>query len=183
MALPPSDAAAAFLAALMVRDPIERMQGMVTVLQSVGPEDAPALLATLEPRLSDFSEIEVGLFLQWWVLHDPVAALAWVQEALPREVNIYARIAIAAWAQSDFEAARDFLAQSPLGTSASSLIALARGGYDGGYPGLDAYVASIPVGALQQAAHPAGWPAPPRTPWRWTLRRAATRRRSCAART
>ena len=150
-ALAPGQAAQDVSQALAIADPVKRASRLASMLDGLAPEAVPEVVALIEPRLGDASWIDLGLLLQWWVIHEPLAAFAWVQENVPERAQALHGVLVASLAYRDFEAARELVESGPLSPHIASMRAsLVRGGYDAGRPEVMDYLVGLGRGSHRQ---------------------------------
>jgi hypothetical protein len=107
----PGDLASAIQASLGEGDALERLARTATLLERLGPEDLPEVIAVYERMIPSIDDWDLGTFFAAWARFDPAAALdhalAWPRRTMLDERRIGVRSALAGWAFADPAAARE----------------------------------------------------------------------------
>jgi hypothetical protein len=147
---------AAILDVLRERDAFARASRLSTLLPALGPEAVPQVRATLENLATDRSGVEIALLVRFWAIHAPKDAVTW---ALLKSPTGYRSGAIGAafepWAKVDPEAAGKRIQTMSLLPDAkldAAEIAVVRGWFESGLPGLEDYIRDLGMGVPQQRA-------------------------------
>lgn len=146
------------LVALVGRpDPFERARALATRLPTLGPESVEAVQEVLgDAAVLELGAIDFELLMHYWAKHDPQGASTYALTTAPRGYRVAAiHAALTHFASLDpqqalltagvWTASRD-----DYGTAAQ--IALVRGWYQSGEPGLEDYIYDLGVGFERQRA-------------------------------
>jgi len=151
------DMAAAILRdAMRETDPFARITRVAAVLPALGPEIAPEIRAVLDDDTVDVGIPELDLLLRGWAKTDPWGATRWSQLHLKGEFMTAATNAITeSWAGVDPVAAAAMVKEMSLLPNAATRtgqIALVRGWFNSGIPGLTEYIEGLGMGYDRQRA-------------------------------
>jgi len=151
---PASEAARAIDDALQQTDPFARAARLATLLPRLGGEATePARNALLSAR-RDLDPVESLLLLRAWALNEPAKAAAWSLYRTPTSFRNPASIlAVEIFAEHDPKSAADAVNNFSLlpGVNTGPVqVALFRGWYDSGEPGLLEYIETLGIGTAQQ---------------------------------
>lgn len=135
------------VALLSDRDEFARARKLGELLPTLGPRAVPIVRQVLEQFVS--ARIEIGgadyeLLMRYWALHDPEAASRYAFGSSPRGYRVAAIYAsVRPWMRESPEDALTFLREwgaEEGDYGAAVQVALVRGWYDSGKPGLDEYI-------------------------------------------
>lgn len=138
--------------ALRIRDPDDfaRASGLAALLPTLGPEALPAVKRILDHAAAlEMGLAEFALLMHDWASHEPADAAAYAIESTPRAYQVAAiHAAVAPWARANPQEARESVRASTLKGHyrAAAQIALVRGWYDSGEPGLEEHVHALSAG-------------------------------------
>jgi hypothetical protein len=144
------------LAALREPDAFTRVTRLAELLPSLDADAIPEVHAALDDYALDLGPAEYDLLLRFWATDDPAGAAAWVSLRAPgpyREVSTLA--VIETWAAVNPGGAHDHVSAISLLPSESSRvseIALVRGWFQSGLPGLGEYIQTLGLGEPRQRA-------------------------------
>ncbi len=133
----------------VLRDPeaFARARRLSTLLPTLGPEAVPEVRRALENPAVDRGAVEIALLVRFWATHDPASAASWALARSPLGFRAAALVpAIEAWATADPRAAHAWTRSIPAGAAANSelaQVALVRGWFDSGHPGLENYTRDL----------------------------------------
>jgi hypothetical protein len=106
----PDDLAGAIQASLGEGDALARLARTGALLERLGPEDVPEVLAVYERMITAIDDWDLGAFFAAWARFDPAAALdhalTWPRRSMLEERRIGVRAVLAGWAFADPAAAR-----------------------------------------------------------------------------
>jgi hypothetical protein len=130
---------------MLETDAFEKARKLGTLLPTLGPESLPAVqdaiqrAADLEMGVADYE-----LFMRFWAMHEPAEATAYAIMAAPRFYQLPAiHATLRLWASRDpHEALAQSAASTMIGGDVGSTaeIAVVRGWFDSGQPGLVEYI-------------------------------------------
>lgn len=147
-------AGAALREALAAKSPFERIERLAAVLEKLGSDDVPAIRALLEDLRVDLGAAEIDLLVRFWAAHDSEAALRWAARESPTGYRVPALVA-AMYEQAlrDPRVALvvfDEMNKVPNQNAPAAQVALVRGWYDSGEPGLEEYIRHLGIGFERQ---------------------------------
>jgi hypothetical protein len=133
----------------VLRDPdaFARARRLSILLPTLGPEAVPEVRRALASPAVDRGAVEIVLLVQLWATHDPASAAHWAFTQAPPGFRAAATLpSVETWAGSDPEAALTWMRELPVApgvTTMAAQIALVRGWFDSGRPGLEDYIQSL----------------------------------------
>lgn len=142
--------------ALGAPDAFTRLTRLAALLPGLDADAIPEIHAALDDYALDLGPAEIDLLLRFWAADDPKGAAAWATYQSPpvyRDAAVNA--AIETWAATDPASAYEHIAAMALVPNQSSRaaeIALVRGWFGSGLPGLGAYLQTLAVGEERQRA-------------------------------
>jgi len=146
----------AVLDVLREPDAFARASRLSALLPTLGPEDVPEIRAALENPTIDHGSVEIALLVRFWATHEPANAAIWAWIESPsgyRSGSIDA--AFETWAKIDPEAARqqvEAMGMLPGEGLLAAEIALVRGWFESGFPGLEDFIRNFGPSFQQQRA-------------------------------
>jgi len=135
--------------ALRIRDPDDfaRASSLAALLPTLGPEALPAVKNSLDHAAAlEMGAAEFDLLMHDWASHQPADAAVYAIESTPRAYQVAAiHAAVTPWARANPQEARESVRASTLKGHyrAAAQIALVRGWYDSGQPGLEEHVRDL----------------------------------------
>lgn len=145
------------VALLAEKDDFAKARKLGELLPALGPESLPAVKEALEEAaVLEMNAVEFELLMRYWTMHEPKEAAYYALGKAPRAYNVAAIYgAVLPWVEADPEQALPTLrpytrAQGDAGAAAQ--IALVRGWYGSGHPGLEDYIRGIGAGFERQRA-------------------------------
>jgi hypothetical protein len=150
--LAPDDLAGSIRAALGEGDELERLGRTVSLLERLGPEELPGVLAVYERMLPLLDAGELGPLFSAWARFDPAGALehalAWPLRKMGEERRSGVRTTIESWAQANPSRARqaaEELAAAHPRLRRNAWMGLVAGWVrsDGGPEGLGSFLAEL----------------------------------------
>jgi hypothetical protein len=126
-------------------------------LPKMGPGSVPAMQEVLEDAATlELDAVEFELLMRYWAQHDVAGATWYALTKAPRAFRVGAiHATLRPWAKADpqkaLETARVWTAESGDGGAATQ-IALVRGWYDSGKPGLEEYIRDLGASFERQRA-------------------------------
>jgi hypothetical protein len=126
-------------------------------LPTLGPGSIPAMKEVLEDSASlELDGVDVELLMRYWAIHDPAAATWYAFTQVPRAYQVAAiHATLRPWAKADPESAVKTARGWTMGggdLGAAAQMALVRGWYESGKPGVEEYIHGIGVGFDRQRA-------------------------------
>lgn len=144
------------LDALRDPDAFARARRLATLLPTLGAETVPEVRRELENPAIDRGAVEIVLLVRFWAAHDPAGAARWALTRAPLGFREAAALpSVELWAKADPEGALEWmrgLRVRPGPNSEVIQIALVRGWFDSGRPGLEDYVRGLGPSFEQQLA-------------------------------
>jgi hypothetical protein len=141
--------------ALRAQDAFSRSARLAALLPRLGPEAAGQVPALLKDVTLEVGVAETALLVRLWAAHDPRAATEWaLLHSHPPRRAAAVDSAVERWAREDPGAALQEL-RARAGPSAFgevAQVALVRGWFDGGKPGLVDHIRDLGVGIERQRA-------------------------------
>jgi hypothetical protein len=150
------EAGGAVLQALREPDVFVRIQQLSQLLPNLGPAAVPEIADALRNPSVDLGGAEIALLTRAWALHDPAAAVNWASMSPPLGLRLSALLpAVELWAKQDplkaLKGIGPMMVIPGLNTRALQ-IALVRGWFDSGTPGLVEYIRDLGMGYERQRA-------------------------------
>jgi hypothetical protein len=144
-------------ALLAEEDDFAKARKLGELLPTLGPESLPAIKKALDDAaLLEMSAIEFELFMRYWTQHEPAEASYYALGTAPRAFRVSAIYgAVIPWVKADPEKAIQTLRPYmtlPGDDGAAAQIALVRGWYASGRPGLEEFIHGIGAGFERQRA-------------------------------
>jgi len=137
-------------------DAFARASRLSALLPALGPGAVPEVRAALEDPAVDRGGVEITLLVRFWATHDPEGAVSWAWLKAPGGYRAGAIGAVFEhWGKVDPEAAGKRLQGLSLLPSEKldvAEIALVRGWFESGLPGLEDYIRDLGLGTSQQRA-------------------------------
>jgi hypothetical protein len=137
-------------------DPFARVPQLAALLPALGPDAIPEVRAALDDRSLDLGGPEIDLLLRFWATHDPRGAASWAYAKSPGDYRAGAIIAtIEPWAEVDPVSAFKYvqaMSLLPGESSRAGEIALVRGWFKSGLPGLEEYIQGLGISFERQRA-------------------------------
>ena len=133
----------------VLRDPeaFARARRLSTLLPTLGPEAVPEVRRALENPAVDRGAVEIALLVRFWATHDPASASGWALARAPLGYRAAALVpAVETWARADPKAALAWIGATPPAAGANpeaTQVALVRGWFDSGRPGLEDYIRNL----------------------------------------
>lgn len=150
----PAEAEGAIILALREPDAFKRIQRLSHLLPILGPAAVPDIKEALKDPSVDLGGAEIALLTRAWAMHEPGRALAWASMKPPIGLRLSALLPAAElWAKKDPQAALEGLGPLMLipGVNTKAVqIALVRGWYDSGEPGLVDFIRDMGMGFERQ---------------------------------
>jgi len=129
---------------------------LAAVLPALGPDSIPEILAILQDESLDPGAAGTELMVRWWAEQDPKGAANWAfLKASPGYKILAVVAAMDTWAGNDPGAAWEYIqAMSAMSGDAldAAQIAMVRGWFDSGKPGLTTFIEKLGMGDTQQRA-------------------------------
>jgi len=137
---------------LAIDDDIERVRRLAVLLQSLPPEAAPEVAQAFENSFVERGDIELVLFVQWWVPHDVEGANDWANTSWRLEHPRVEYAVMRAIGRLDPERALRVYYEQKRGprTYATALQAVIVGWYESRKPGLLEFIDTQPSVELRQ---------------------------------
>jgi hypothetical protein len=136
-------------------DPFARAARLATLLPALGPEAVPEARIALKAG-SHLGSVEQELLVRYWATHDPESATQWATVSSPLGYRLALTVvAVELWARADPERAlKQVQALGPgRGPNLEAAeIALVRGWFDSGDPGLWRYIRDLGLTNERQRA-------------------------------
>jgi len=140
--------------ALLEPDAFARVTRLASVLPALGPDAIPEVRAALDDMSVDRGAPALDLMLRWWAKNEPTGATNWAFVKAPRGYKTQSLMAaVETWATMDPEAAWAHIQTlSLIGAEfdAELQIAMVRGWFNSGHPGLTDFIQSLGPGATRQ---------------------------------
>jgi len=137
------------------KDPYSRASRLGTLLPTLGPDAVPAVAAIMRDTSVQLGAVETELMVRFWATHDPERASIWAFRS-PLGYRVAAVVpAVELWARADPQTAvrKAQGASIDHGTAnRAAQIAVIRGWYLSGKPGLLDHIRSLGSGVDQQRA-------------------------------
>lgn len=142
--------------ALQEKDPIARVGRLAAALQALGPQAAVEAQEILAEPQFDYGVGELELLVRVWAKSDAPAATDWALRAAPEGCPLSTIVpAIEEWALQDPRAAAEAVRKATRvrgPTSTPAELALVRGWFASGEPGVDEFIRDMGIGFERQRA-------------------------------
>lgn len=153
---PPGGSGGSIADALADPEPYRRAARLAILLSSLGPEALPEVRETFDAAPAfQFGPTALELLMRFWATHEPEAATTWAFSSGPPSCSVAAiQPAVELWARSDPLAVTRFIRSSGLGGDSVEIaeVALVRGWFRSGVPGLEDYIRDLGLSPERQRA-------------------------------